>query len=152
MKHVANERGAALILVLFGITLAMLFIMFQFGQLIQANQQVASAGHTIDAQNMRDMAVRRYQAEVRHLLGSDIQFGVDIVDGEEIETDIVDVVGTLRPITKEPLAFELDEAHAYQIKNQVYDETKQILTYEVEATAYGKTATQTSDITIIQRD
>jgi len=152
VKPLANERGAALVLVLFGMTLAMLFIMFQFGQLIQANKQVASAGKTIDAQNIRDMALKRYQEEARYLLGSDIQFGVEVADEEEIETNVVDVEDTLLPITKDKMAFDIDEHHHYEITEQYYDETSQVLTFKIVATAYEKEAERNGEIKIIQLD
>lgn len=137
LKRLNSERGAALILVLFGITLAMLFIMFQMAQLISTKTQVTSAEKNIDSNNITKMAVHRYKKEINHVLGAgNTDFGVEIVP--EIKRDSKNIKKKIDDKVDKNIKEKLDDNHMYQIKTDGYDKNKGILTFTVVGEAYEK--------------
>lgn len=160
MKSMKNERGATLILVLFGVTLVTLFMMFLMVQLLQTKTQITYAEENIDSKNLAQMGIDRYKVEIAKKLNDDIIFGVDIV--EVIETSVTDVDEKLGDLVDENMEIkvELDDKHSYlihspefneEIDDENIEESINILEFQVTGTAFN-TETNWNGQIIIQQE
>ncbi|MUV36831.1 hypothetical protein JNUCC1_00635 [Lentibacillus sp. JNUCC-1] len=135
MKHLKNERGAALVLTIMIITLMLLFTLTLTYQVMNTRKQVETTEETIEARSLAEMGVTYYQTLVDETL-----------DGQEFET-IQDVVNKL----PEPPEKTIENNTYFEITNVTQNEISEDeleITFTSIGTAQDRTAEIEQSITI----
>lgn len=128
MKVLNNERGGALLLVLFGLILVTMFAMFQLKQIVTVRQQIEVAEVDIDARNIANMGLIHFREEVRFILDG---YKEDPLNpGAGLEQFIRNGTTTSR--------VTLDDDHFFKVDFIGYDNNLGIVKYISTGTAFDK--------------
>lgn len=133
MNNFKNEKGMALVLTLFIVTLMLLFALTLFSQVINTTKQVTTIEKNIDARNVAEMGIEYYYQKIKHK------------HEQDTSKDIQDIIEL---INKDQVSFDNRSFELLQVKIDESDPNK--INISCEGTAFGQKVAVENEIMLVE--